>query len=72
MVMSELTLFVSVRSVIIDSVAPFIDALGLTGTQWLAYKMTTKRKHTDEVAPNLLNQNFNPVGKGEVSAGDVI
>jgi hypothetical protein len=63
--MSELTLLVSVRSVIIDSVAPF-DALGLAVTQWLAYKITTKRKHTDEVAPNLLNQNFNPVGKDEV------
>ena len=71
MVMSDLTLLVSVRSVIIDSAAPF-DALGLTGTQWLAYKMTTKRKHADEIAPDLLNQSFNPVGKGEVLAGDVI
>ena len=45
--------------------------LGLTVTQRLAYKVTTKRKHTDKVAPNLLNQNFKSVGKDEVWAGDV-
>jgi putative transposase len=32
--------------------------------------VTTKRKHPDKVARNLLNQHFNPVGKDEVWAGD--
>ena len=36
-----------------------------------AYKVTTQRKHTDAVADNLLNQNFNPVAPNEVWAGDV-
>ena len=30
-------------------------------TQRLAYKVTTKRNHSDAVAPNLLNLNFNPI-----------
>jgi putative transposase len=45
--------------------------LGLAVTQRLAYKVTTKRKHFDAVTPNLLNQNFNPVGINEIWAGDV-
>lgn len=45
--------------------------LGLKVTQRVAYKVTTKRKHSDAVADNLLNQNFNPVGPNEVWAGDV-
>jgi putative transposase len=45
--------------------------LDLSVTQRLAYKVTTKRKHSDKAAPNLLNQNFKPVGKDEVWAGDV-
>ncbi len=45
--------------------------LGLTVTQRIAYKVTTKRKATDAVADNLLNQNFNPVGPNQVWAGDV-
>lgn len=45
--------------------------LGLTVTQRIAYKDTTKRKATDAVADNLLNQNFNPVGANQVWAGDV-
>ena len=32
--------------------------LRLIVTQRVAYKVTTKRKHSDKVAPNLLNQNF--------------
>lgn len=36
-----------------------------------AYKVTTKRKHSDAVADNLLNMNFNPVGINEVRAGDI-
>jgi putative transposase len=44
--------------------------LDLVVTQRLAYKVTTKRKHSYKVAPNLLNQNFNPVGKDEIWAGD--
>lgn len=39
--------------------------------QRVAYKVTTKRKHGDAVADNLLNQNFNPTGPNEVWAGDV-
>ena len=45
--------------------------LGLVVTQRVAYKVTTKRKHSDLVADNLLNQNFNPVAPNEVWAGDV-
>jgi putative transposase len=36
--------------------------LGLVVTQRVAYKATTKRKHSDALADNLLNMNFNPVG----------
>lgn len=45
--------------------------LGLMVTQRIAYKVTTKRKASDAVADNLLNQQFNPVGPNEVWAGDV-
>ena len=45
--------------------------LGLKVTQRIAYKVTTKRKASDAVADNLLNQNFNPVGPNQVWAGDV-
>lgn len=45
--------------------------LGLVVKQRVAYKVTTKRKHSDSVASNLLNQNFNPVAPNEVWAGDV-
>lgn len=37
----------------------------------VAYKVTTTRKHSDAVADNLLNQNFNPTGKDLVWAGDI-
>nr|PMJ43414.1 hypothetical protein BCU22_09675 [Vibrio cyclitrophicus] len=40
-------------------------------TKKRAYKVTTKRKHCDAVADNLLNQNFNPVVPNQVWAGDV-
>lgn len=33
--------------------------------------MTTRRKHGDQVADNLLNQNFNPVAANEIWAGDI-
>jgi len=45
--------------------------LGLTVTQRVAYKVTTKRKASDAVVANLLNQNFNPVELNQVWAGDV-
>lgn len=45
--------------------------LGLVVTQRVAYKVTTKRKHSDAVADNLLNQNFNPISPNQVWAGDV-
>jgi len=45
--------------------------LGLIVTQRVAYKVTTTRKHSDTVADNLLNQNFNPVEPNQVWAGDV-
>lgn len=45
--------------------------LGLVVTQRLAYKVTTKRKASDAVADNLLNQNFKPLGANQVWAGDV-
>jgi putative transposase len=45
--------------------------LGLRPTQRIAYEVTTKRKHSDQVADNLLNQNCNPVGLNQVWAGDI-
>lgn len=45
--------------------------LGLKVQQRIAYKVTTKRKHSDAVADNLLNQNFNPVAVNDVWAGDI-
>jgi putative transposase len=41
--------------------------LNLVVNQRIAYKVTTKRKHGDQVADNLLNQNFNPVAANEAS-----
>ena len=52
-------------------VRKLMDELGLVVTQRIAYKVTTKRKHSDAVADNLLNQNFNPVAPNQVWAGDV-
>jgi len=46
-------------------------SLRLQAKQRVAYKITTKRKHTDSVADNLLNQNFNPLDKDQVWAGDI-
>lgn len=45
--------------------------LNLVVKQRVAYKVTTRRKHGDQVADNLLNQNFNPVAANEVWAGDI-
>ncbi len=45
--------------------------LKLQVKQRTAYKVTTKRRHSDQVADNLLNQNFNPVAPNEVWAGDI-
>ena len=39
--------------------------------QRIAYKVTTKRKHSDKAASNLLSQNFNPLGFDEFWAGDI-
>ena len=48
-----------------------MNKLGLKVTQRVAYKVTTQRKHSNAVADNLLNQNFNPVGVNQVWAGDI-
>ena len=45
--------------------------MGLKVTQRIAYKVTTKRNYQDQVAGNLLNQNFNPMGPNHVWAGDI-
>ncbi|WP_102531010.1 IS3 family transposase [Shewanella sp. 10N.286.52.B9] len=45
--------------------------LRLKATQRRAYKVTTQRKHSDAVADNLLNMNFNPVSANQIWAGDV-
>lgn len=45
--------------------------LKLVVTQRQVYKVTTKRKHHDSVADNLLNQQFNPAQANLVWAGDV-
>jgi putative transposase len=39
--------------------------------QHIAYKVTTKRKHSDKAVSNFLNQNFNPLGADGVWAGDI-
>ena len=54
-----------------NRVRKLMKKLGLIVTQRIAYKVTTKRKASDAVADNLLNQNFNPVGPNQVWAGDV-
>jgi putative transposase len=48
-----------------------MNRLGLTVKQRVAYKVTTKRKHSDAVADNLLNMNFDPVAPNQVWAGDI-
>lgn len=45
--------------------------LGLRVQQRVKYKATTKRKHSDAVADNLLNQNFKPVAANDIWAGDI-
>ena len=45
--------------------------LGLVVTQRQAYKVTTKRKHSDSVVDNVLSQNFNPPQPNQTWAGDV-
>ncbi len=45
--------------------------LSLVVKQRVAYKVTTKRKHSDDVADNLLNQNFTPLAANDVWAGDI-
>jgi len=45
--------------------------LNLVVKQRVAYKVTTKRKHGDAVADNLLNQDFNPLAVNDVWAGDI-
>ncbi len=52
-------------------VQKLMNKLGLVVTQRIAYKVTTKRKHSDAVVENLLNQNFNPVDANQIWAGDV-
>lgn len=52
-------------------VRSIMKSLGLKTEQRQAYKVTTKRKHGDMVADNLLNQNFNPIAPNQVWAGDV-
>ncbi|EJG7682166.1 IS3 family transposase, partial [Salmonella enterica] len=44
---------------------------GLVCQQRRAYKVTTKPRPGAEVAPNLLNQNFNPPGPNQVWVSDV-
>ena len=45
--------------------------LDLKVTQRIAYRVTTKRNHSDAVADNLLNQNFNPLAPNQIWAGDI-
>ena len=52
-------------------VSKLMKKLGLIVTQRITYKVTTKRRHGDDVADNLLNQNFNPVGPNQIWAGDI-
>ncbi len=52
-------------------VRKLMDKLGLQVTQRVAYKVTTKRKHSDAVADNLVNLNFNPSQPNQLWAGDI-
>ena len=52
-------------------VRQLMKTLSLVVTQRVSYKATTKRKRSDAVADNLLNQCFNPVAPNEIWAGDV-
>jgi len=52
-------------------VTKLMKTLNLVVKQRLAYKVTTTRKFSDAVADNLLNQNFEPVGKNQIWAGDI-
>jgi hypothetical protein len=61
----------TITEVVRSKVRSFMKTVGLTVTLRLAYKVTTKRKNSDKVAPNLLKRNFNPVGKDEVWACDL-
>ncbi len=45
--------------------------LKLVVKQRTAYKVTTKRKFSDAVADNLLDQQFNPIASNRVWAGDI-
>ena len=45
--------------------------LNLKIKQRIAYRVITKRNERDEVAGNLLNQNFDPVAANEVWVGDI-
>ena len=54
-----------------DRTRKLMKKLKLKVTQRVAHKTTTKRKHSDSVSDDLLNQNFNPVAPNEVWAGDV-
>ena len=45
--------------------------LTLIVKQRVTYKVTARRKHTDTVADNLLNINFNPFAPNEIWAGDI-
>ena len=45
--------------------------LKLKVIQRQAYKVTTQRKHSHQVADNLINQDFNPDNSNQVWAGDV-
>jgi putative transposase len=52
-------------------VRKLIKKQSLIVTQRIAHKVTTKRRYGDDVADNLLNQNFNPVGPNQIWAGDI-
>lgn len=52
-------------------VRKIMSELGLFVRQRRAYKVTTKRCHSDAVAPNLVNLDFEPQQPNEVWAGDV-
>ena len=52
-------------------VRTLMEKLGLKVIQRQAYKVTTMRKHSHQVADNLINQAFNPEKANQVWAGDV-
>lgn len=57
---------------VITALKKLMAQLYLIVTQRVAYKVTTKRKHSDAVDDKLPNQNFNPIAPNQIWVSDVM